>query len=551
MIIRIRVSVVQHTFIALLGGDGKVHFLKEGASALSRSFAPQVHSIMSQLEDFTRAMQAGYPSTEASIVLGAPLLNGECPADTYVRSPLRTMNRHGLIAGATGTGKTKTLQVIAEQLSTHGVPVLMMDVKGDLSGIAAPAISNPAIEERHAKLRLPWEPLSIPVELLSLSKEPGAQLRATTSEFGPVLLGRILDLNDTQGSILSLVFKYCDDHGLPLLDIEDLRRVLQYTTQEGKEAIEREYGRVSSSSVNTIMRKLIELEQQGADGFFGERSFDPQDLLQLRDGKGVVHIIRLTDIQDRPRLFSTFMLCLLAEIYSTFPEVGDAEKPKLVIFIDEAHLVFNNASRALLDQIESIIKLIRSKGVGIYFCTQDPSDVPDSVLGQLGMKIQHPLRAFTAKDRTTIRKTSQNYPITEFYDTERLLTSMGIGEALVTVLDKKGRPSPLAHTLIRAPGTRMDILSPGELKTLVDRSELAAKYNEVIDRESASEMLDKRLKEHQEITPHPVRPPKPAKAEPTMIEELSKNTMVRQLGRTALRELTRGLLGVLGIKSRR
>jgi DNA helicase HerA-like ATPase len=509
---------------------------------------------MVNIDDFTKAMQAGYTFSGPAIDLGGPLFNGECPPGTTVRIPLRTLNRHGLIAGATGTGKTKTLQVIAEQLSLQGVPTLLMDIKGDLSGIAAPAVTNPKIDARQKKIGLPWQPLSLPVEFLSLSKEPGAQLRATTSEFGPVLLSRILELNDTQGSILSLVFKYCDDNGWPLLDIQDLRRVLQYVTQEGKDAVQKEYGQVSTASVNTIMRKLIELEQQGADTFFGERSFDPHDMLTPRDGKGVIHVLRLTDIQDRPRLFSTFMLCLLAEIYSTFPEEGDLDKPKLIIFIDEAHLIFDNATKPLLDQIESIIKLIRSKGVGIHFCTQDPSDVPDSVLGQLGLKVQHSLRAFTAKDRTTIKKTAQNYPITVFYDTEKLLTSMGIGEAMVSALNEKGIPTPLAHTMLRAPGTRMDVLTPAELQGLVANSKLAPKYNEVIDRESASEILEKRLKDHQEIEAPPdgpAKPAKPAKEEPSVLEDLSKNTMVRQLGRTVLAELTRGLLGVLGVKSRR
>ena len=508
---------------------------------------------MATIADFTAAMQAGYTFKGETIELGGPLFQGECPPGISVKMPLRMMNRHGLIAGATGTGKTKTLQVIAEQLSLKGVPTLLMDIKGDLSGIAAPAVSNAKIEERQQRMGIPWEPLSLPVELLSLSKEPGAQLRATASEFGPVLLSRILELNETQSSVLSLIFKYCDDKGWPLLDLEDLRAMLRYTSDSGKEEIEKEYGRVSGASVSTIMRKLVELEQQGAGSFFGERSFDPEDMLKLRDGKGVIHIVRLTDIQDRPRLFSTFMLCLLAEIYSTFPEVGDADKPKLVIFIDEAHLVFDNATKPLLDQIESIIKLIRSKGVGIHFCTQDPSDVPDRVLGQLGMKIQHSLRAFTAKDRTTIKRTAQNYPLTDFYNSEELLTSMGIGEAMVTVLGDKGMPTPLAHTLVRAPGTRMDILNPEELSALVARSQLVTKYNEVINRESAAEILEKRLRDHQEMEPTPSKPTqnKTTKKEPTVLEGLSKNTMVRQLGRTAMREFTRGLLGVLGVKPRR
>lgn len=509
---------------------------------------------MKTKEEFIQVMQAGNVVEGGSIVLGAPLFNGECPAGLQVRVPLRTMNRHGLIAGATGTGKTKSLQSLAEQLSLHGVPSLLMDIKGDLSGIAAPGAVNDKITERHEKLGIPFEPAQLPVELLSLSKENGARLRATVSEFGPVLLGRILELNDTQQSVLALVFKYCDDNGLPLLDLKDLRRVLQFTTQEGKPEIQKQYGAVSPATVNTILRKLIEVEQQGADTFFGERSFDVNDLLAQRDGKGVVHIVRLTDIQDKPRLFSTFMLCLLAEIYATFPEVGDAEKPKLVLFIDEAHLIFDTATRPLLEQIETIIKLIRSKGVGVYFCTQDPSDVPEGVLGQLGLKVQHALRAFTAKDRTTIKRTAENYPLTDFYDTEELLTTLGIGEAIVSALSEKGTPTPLAHTLMRAPATRMDVLSPLELDGLVARSELVRKYNEELDRDSAFEILEARLKgEEGTEAPAPERKGKaaPEAREKSVLEDLSKNTMVRQVGNTVVRELTRGLLGVFGIKTRR
>jgi DNA helicase HerA-like ATPase len=508
---------------------------------------------MSKTEDFQAAITAGNTFKGQSILLGGALIDGEVPPGCQVRVPLRTMNRHGLICGATGSGKTKTLQVLAEQLSLQGVPVLMMDVKGDLSGIAASGASNEKIEARHSKIGEAYAPQGMPVELLSLSNEPGARLRATVSEFGPVLLGRILELNDTQQSVLALVFKYCDDNGLPLLDLKDLRRILQFVTNEGKAEIQKHYGSVSGSTVNIILRKLIEIEQQGADKFFGERSFDVEDLLQLRDGKGVVHIVRLTDIQDKPRLFSTFMLCLLAEIYSSFPEVGDPEKPKLVLFIDEAHLIFSTATKALLEQIETIIKLIRSKGVGVYFCTQDPSDVPEGVLGQLGLKVQHALRAFTAKDRTTIKKTAQNYPITPFYDVEELITSLGIGEALVTALSEKGTPTPLAHTLLRAPASRMDILSPLEIDGLVARSTLARKYNEVIDRESAFEMLEERFKDNEEDAPVKPSPRKETstttRREESTIEKVTKNTMVRQVGNTLMRELARGLLGVLGLKS--
>lgn len=506
---------------------------------------------MHDMEAFQRSIVNGNTFKGDSIIVGGALLNGQVPADCQVKVPLRTMNRHGLICGATGSGKTKTLQVIAEQLSLKGVPVLLMDVKGDLSGLAAPGTTNENIEARHAKVGVPYEPMALPVELLSLSDEPGARLRATVIEFGPVLLGRILELNDTQQSVLSLVFKYCDDNGLPLLDLKDLRRVLQFVSDEGKEEIKKRYGQVSGATVNIILRKLIEIEQQGAERFFGERSFDVNDLMQVRDGLGVVSIVRLTDIQDKPRLFSTFMLSLLAEIYSTFPEVGDPEKPKLVLFIDEAHLIFNTATKALLEQLETIIKLIRSKGVGVYFCTQDPSDVPESILGQLGLKVQHALRAFTAKDRTTIKRTAQNYPLTEFYDVEALITALGIGEALVTALSEKGTPTPLAHTLLRAPVSRMDILSPVEIDGLVARSTMARSYNEVIDRESAFEMLEKRMKhaasEEVEVSPQPRQPKKEA---PGTIEKLSKNTMVRQVGNTLMRELTRGLLGVLGVKPR-
>ncbi|MFN6116171.1 MAG: helicase HerA-like domain-containing protein [Flavobacteriales bacterium] len=508
---------------------------------------------MSSITDFQAAITAGNTFKGDSILLGGALYHGEVPADCQVRVPLRTMNRHGLICGATGSGKTKTMQILSEHLSLKGVPSLLMDVKGDLSGIAAPGTTNEKIEARHAKVGEPYVPQGMPVELLSLSKEPGARLRATVSEFGPVLLGRILELNDTQQSVLALVFKYCDDNGLPLLDLKDLRRVQQNLTEKRKEANPKQYGAVSGATVNKNLRKHIEIEQQGADRFFGERSFDVNDLLATRDGQGVVHIVRLTDIQDRPRLFSTFMLCLLAEIYNTFPEVGDPEKPKLVLFIDEAHLIFSTATKALQEQIETIIKLIRSKGVGVYFCTQDPSDVPEGVLGQLGLKVQHALRAFTAKDRTTIKRTAQNYPITPFYNVEELITSLGIGEALVTALSEKGTPTPLAHTLLRAPASRMDILSPLEIDGLVARSALARTYNEVIDRESAFELLEKRMKDSATAEVEDEKPTTrkttTAPKEVSTIEKMTKNTMVRQVGNTLMRELARGLLGVLGLKS--
>mgnify|MGYP001793107480 CR=1 FL=1 len=449
---------------------------------------------MDQKEKFFAHIEKGYTIKGDFITMGAGMVNGETVKDAFIKVPLKTLNRHGLIAGATGTGKTKTLQVIAENLSDKGIPVLLMDLKGDLSGIAQPSPGHPKIDERHAAIGLPFEPKGFPVEILSLSEQDGVRLRATVSEFGPVLLSRILDLTVTQEGIVAVVFKYCDDQKLPLLDLNDFKKVLQYATGEGKKEFQAEYGRISTSSTGTILRKIIELEQQGADLFFGEKSFEVDDLTRIdKNGRGYINIIRLTDIQDKPKLFSTFMLSLLAEIYCTFPEQGDSDRPELILFIDEAHLIFENASKALLDQIESIVKLIRSKGIGLYFVTQNPTDVPDDVLAQLGLKVQHALRAFTAKDRKAIKLTAQNYPDSEFYKTEEVLTSLGIGEALISALDEKGRPTPLAATMLRAPMSRMDVLTDKELKEAIGNSNLAKKYNEDIDRESAYEILNEKI----------------------------------------------------------
>lgn len=449
---------------------------------------------MIKKQEFIEHISAGYQPKGDYIYLGAGMYDGEVHPEAAVKIPLKTMNRHGLIAGATGTGKSKTLQIIAENLSEKGVPVLMMDVKGDLSGIAQPSAGAEFIDERHRKLEFPFTPKASPVEIMSLSEQEGVRLRATVSEFGPVLLARILDLSPTQTGVLAVIFKYCDDNQLPLLDLKDLKKIIQYSTEEGKDEFEKEYGRISTASTGAILRKIVSLEQQGADLFFGERSFEVKDLLRKKsDGSAYVNIVRLTDIQDRPKLFSTFMLSLLAEIYTTFPEKGDSDKPELVMFIDEAHLIFEEASDALQDQIENIVKLIRSKGVGIYFVTQNPADVPEEVLGQLGLKIQHALRAFTAKDRKAIKLAAENYPESQFYDTKNMLTSLGIGEAMVSALDEKGRPSPLAATMLRAPMSRMDILSNIELERLITDSGLALKYNESLDRESAYEILNRKI----------------------------------------------------------
>jgi DNA helicase HerA-like ATPase len=449
---------------------------------------------MDRKEMFSAHINEGYSCKGDSIILGGAMLDGTTLANTLVRVPLKTMNRHGLIAGATGTGKTKSLQVISEQLSRMGVPVLLMDVKGDLSGIAMPGEEKPFITERHAKIGLPYSTGGCPVELLTISKQDGVRLRATVSEFGPVLLSRILDLNDTQGGVLAVIFKYCDDNKMPLLDLKDLKKVIQYVTEEGKSEMDREYGKISPASTGIILRKILELEQQEAEFFFGELSFDIMDLMRRdREGNGYINIIRLTDIQDRPKLFSTFMLCLLAEVYDMMPERGDVDKPELVIFIDEAHLVFNQASKALLNEIENIVKLIRSKGVGVFFVTQNPMDVPNEVLAQLGLKVQHALRAFTAIDRQAIKLTAENFPISDYYKTDETLTSLGIGEALVTALNEKGIPTPLAATMIRAPMSRMDVLSQAELDSINRGSDLVRKYSQSIDRESAFEILTDKI----------------------------------------------------------
>ena len=518
-------------------------------------------------DHFRQHIEEGYTFKGPSFVLGGAMLGEETLTGALVRIPLGTLNRHGLIAGATGTGKTKTLQIIAEQLSKEGVPSLLMDIKGDLSGIAVPSAGHPKIDERHAAIGMPFTAGGSPVELLSLSDEPGARLRATVVEFGPVLFAKMLGLNDTQAGIVAVAFRYAEENKLPLLDLKDFRKLLQWMTGEGKKEIEADYGRVSTASTGAIMRRIVELESQGAERFFGETSFDVDDLTRLDElGRGIVSIIRLTDVQDRPKLFSTFMLQLLAEVYATFPEEGDLDRPKLCIFIDEAHLVFEEATDALLDQLEAIIKLIRSKGVGLFFVTQNPADIPSDILGQLGLKVQHALRAFTAKDRKAIKLASENYPLSDFYDIDQTLTELGTGEAFVTALDRKGRPTPLVRTLLRAPESRMDVLTDKELNKLVRNSTLAKKYNKTVDRESAYELLTEKidavrveeqqakLREEQEKaakTSTGSTRRRSSRREKTTFEKIMGSTTTRQIGRTIAREFTRGLLGAFGLTGRR
>lgn len=508
---------------------------------------------MADSTKFLETVKAGYTFKGESFKIGCAMLNGEVVPGTDVLLPFKTLNRHGLIAGATGTGKTKTLQVLAEGLSDASIPVLLMDIKGDLSGIAAAGTVNDKITDRCQKLNIEFKPTAYPVDLLTLSEQKGARLRATVSEFGPVLLSKILGLNDTQGGFVAMIFKYCDDNKLPLLDLKDFIKVLQYVSDEGKAELEKTYGKISTTSTGTILRKVIELQQQGADLFFGEKSFEVEDLMRISDdGRGMISIVRVTDLQDRPKLFSTFMLQLLAELYATCPEEGDMDKPKLVMFIDEAHLIFQEANDALLQQIETIIKLIRSKGIGIYFCTQNPMDVPADVLAQLGLKVQHALRAFTAADRKVIKQTAENYPETDFYKTEDLITQLGTGEALVTILNEKGIPTPLVHCMIRPPQSRMDILSDMEIDALVSKSKIASKYNQVIDNVSAYEILTEKLEEaskkeeEQKQTEQKEEKKTTIKKEKTVFDDPTIRSMTRTAGNTIIRSL----LGVLGLGGR-
>jgi len=507
---------------------------------------------MANKEAFIQAVKDGYTFKGESVKIGAAVLDGEVVAEASVYLPLKTMNRHGLIAGATGTGKTKTLQMITEYLSDASVPSLVMDIKGDLSGIAAIGAVNDKVKDRYTKLNMEYKPALFPAELMTLTEQKGVHLRATVSEFGPVLLSKILELNDIQGGVVAMIFKYCDDSKLPLLDLKDFIKVLQYIGDEGKVELEKTYGKISTTSTGTILRKVIELQQQGADIFFGEKSFEVDDLMRIgEDGRGVINVLRVTDLQDKPKLFSTFMLQMLAELYASCPEEGDLDKPKLVIFIDEAHLIFQDASSALLQQIETIVKLIRSKGIGIFFCTQNPMDVPASVLAQLGLKVQHALRAFTAADRKVIKQTSENYPETTFYKTEDLITQLGIGEALITMLNEKGIPTPLVHTMLCAPRSRMDTLTEDEISALNSKSKLVAKYNQTIDSESAYEMLTAKLEEAAEKTQQQAEEKKkPGKEEPSTLEKVANNTVVKSMMRTAGTTIVRSLLGALGLGGR-
>jgi len=449
---------------------------------------------------FHDAMAQGYGFTEPTIVLGGPMLGADVLTDVKVQAPLSMMNRHGLVAGATGTGKTKTLQIIAGELSDAGVPSFIADVKGDVTGIAQPGDpTNPKVQERATQLGWTYKPEGHPVEFLSLSGKLGAQVRATVHSFGAVLLGKVMDLNETQTSVLSLIFKYCDDNQLPLLDLADLRTTLQFLTSDDGKATLADYGGMSTQTVGVLLRAIVNLEEAGADVFFGEPEFGVNDLIRATpDGKGVVSVLELSDVMDKPRLFSTFMLWMLAQLYHTLPEMGDLPKPKLCFFFDEAHLLFTDASDALMEQIELTVRLIRSKGVGVFFATQAPTDVPSSVLAQLGNRVQHALRAFTPDDADNLRKTARTFPMSDFYEVEKVITSLGIGEALVTVLTPKGVPSPLAATRLVPPDSSMAALDPAAFQALVSAATLRAKYGITVDRQSAHEMITARIQSAQQ-----------------------------------------------------
>jgi hypothetical protein len=498
-------------------------------------------------DDFAKTMAEGYSFKGATLLLGAPMRDGNVVSPTHIRIPLAMMNRHGLIAGATGTGKTKTLQSLAGQLSLAGVPAFLADLKGDLSGLAAPGVPNPKVEDRAKACGIPFTPEANPVEFVSLTGKSGIQLRATVSSFGPLLLARALGLNETQQSVLALVFKFCDEKKLLLLDLPDLREVLQFLTGAGSTELQ-DFGGISKATAGVLLRKIVELEQQGADAFFGEPEFQVDDLLRVDErGRGVQTVLELSDIQDRPALFSTFMMWLLASLYRELPEVGDTDKPKLVFFFDEAHLLFENATKAFLEQIEQVVRLTRSKGVGVFFVTQVPKDVPAEVLAQLGNRVQHALRAFTPDDEKALRATANTFPRSPYYDIPKTLTSLGIGEALVTVLTPRGTPTPVVATLMAPPMSLMGPIAPEEIAARVSRSPLQKEYAQPVDRESAREVLQARAERVEEAATPAGRGGRGAAAPtvPNAVGDILKSPVARAVGK----ELVRGLFGVLGVST--
>jgi DNA double-strand break repair helicase HerA and related ATPase len=435
---------------------------------------------------------AGYAVEGQALELGTVVVDGTADPTAQIRIPLATVNRHGLVAGATGTGKTKTLQLIAEQLSAAGVPVLMADVKGDLSGLSRPGQSSDKITARAKETGNTWEASAFPVDFLSLgTKGIGVPVRATIASFGPVLLSKVLGLNATQESTLGLIFHYADQKHYELLDLKDLRAVISKLASDEGKADLKALGGVSAQTAGVILRALVNLEAEGADTFFGEPELKPKDLLRFDDkGHGVISLLELGDQAARPVLFSTFLMWVLSDLFKSLPEIGDVDKPKLVFFFDEAHLLFTDASKAFLEQVEQTVKLIRSRGVGVFFCTQLPTDVPNEVLSQLGARIQHALRAFTPDDQKALTKTVRTYPKTDVYDLASALTSLGIGEAVVTVLSERGAPTPVAWTRLRSPRSLMAAIGDDAIGTAAKSSPLQATYGQTVDRESAYEKIE-------------------------------------------------------------
>ncbi|MBS1950068.1 MAG: uncharacterized protein OJF59_002283 [Cytophagales bacterium] len=492
-------------------------------------------------ESFIASVQKSYSYQGSSIFLGAGVYNGEIIANAKVNLALRMMNRHGLVTGATGSGKTRTLQLIAEQLSAAGVSVFMPDMKGDLSGMAKEGTNNDKINERAQALNINYAPSGFPVELYSLSGKKGTQMRATVTEFGPVLLTKILELNDVQSGVLMILFKYADDKKLPIVDLNDLKKVLNYLTEgAGAAEIKESYGKISGATASTILRKIVALEQQGVSPIFGEPSFDVQDLFEKVDGRGTISLLNVSDVQSQPMIFSTFMLSLLAELYHKLPEAGDLDKPKLVFFLDEAHLLFKDAPVAFMDQIEQVIRLIRSKGVGIFFCTQMTQDIPSSVLGQLGNRVHHVIRAFTPNDVKDLRETIKTFPKSDFYDLEKVFTQLGIGQALITVLDEKGIPTETVVTHLAPPASFMGPLGDLEYQTYLDQSDLFKKYKDSVDPVSAFELLNERIQSHQseQQSAPPVTKGRPEKS---TIEQVLSSPITKQVGK----EIVRGVFGML------
>ncbi|GCD89867.1 helicase HerA-like domain-containing protein [Nocardioides sp. LS1] len=504
-----------------------------------------------------QAVAPGYAFEGAALELGGLMLDATTLSDVHIRIPLAMLNRHGLVAGATGTGKTKTLQLLAEQLSANGVPVFAADIKGDLSGLGAPGATNDKITARAASVGQTWTATGFPVEYYALGGQgSGIPLRVTMTAFGPTLLSKVLGLNDTQESSLGLVFHYADQAGLPLLDLADLRAVVGYLTSDDGKADLKELGGLSSATAGVILRELIAFSDQGADAFFGEPEFEASDFLQTTpDGKGLISLIELPNLQDRPAVFSTFLMWLLADLFHDLPEIGDADRPRLVFFFDEAHLLFHDASAAFLDQVAQTVRLIRSKGVGVFFVTQSPTDVPDDVLAQLGSRVQHQLRAHTPNDAKALKATVNTYPRSAYADLGEVITGLGIGEAIVTVMNERGAPTPVAWTRLRAPESLMGPVDPAQMAAVVQASPRNAKYATAVDRESAREKLAAKLeagaaKQAQDKAQDEAAPKAPSKApskpratkqDEGLLHDVVTSSAFKDLMRTAAREVVRGM----------